>query len=184
MEIVRACMLSCSVVLNSLQPHGLYPARFLCPWDFPGKNTGVGYHFLLQEIFPTQGSSPHLLRLLHWHADSLPLSHLGSHNICIIHNIYIIHIYYIYHSHLGSPFLETVKGYISFSLKKCVFPRTFAVFWSKRTTVFSSCSWSFQKQGREEWDRGKHFSRASFQTSTPTCGPPILPGRVGKHQGL
>ena len=31
--------------------------RFLCPWDFPGKNTGVGYHFLLQVIFLTQGSN-------------------------------------------------------------------------------------------------------------------------------
>ena len=28
------------------------------PWDFPGKNTGVGCHFLLQEIFPTQGLNP------------------------------------------------------------------------------------------------------------------------------
>ena len=33
----------------------------LCPWDSPGKNTGVGCHFLLQGIFPTQGSNPHLL---------------------------------------------------------------------------------------------------------------------------
>ena len=32
-----------------------------CPWDFPGKNTGVGCHFLLQEIFPTQGLNPGLL---------------------------------------------------------------------------------------------------------------------------
>ena len=30
------------------------------PWDFPGKNTGVGCHFLLQGIFPTQGSNPGL----------------------------------------------------------------------------------------------------------------------------
>ena len=29
-------------------PHGLQPTRLLCPWDFPGKNTGVGCHFLLQ----------------------------------------------------------------------------------------------------------------------------------------
>ena len=36
-------------------------ARLLCPWDFPGKNTGVGGHFLLQGIFPTQGLNPHLL---------------------------------------------------------------------------------------------------------------------------
>jgi len=32
--------------------------RLLCPWDFPGKNTGVGSHSLLQGIFPTQGSDP------------------------------------------------------------------------------------------------------------------------------
>ena len=36
---------------NSLQPHGLQPAWFLCPWGFPGKNTEVGCHFLLQRIF-------------------------------------------------------------------------------------------------------------------------------------
>ena len=40
-----------SVVSDSLQPHGLQPTRLLCPWDFPGKNTGVGCHFLLQGIF-------------------------------------------------------------------------------------------------------------------------------------
>ena len=42
---------------------------------FSGKNTGVGFHLLLQGIFPTQGSNLHLL---HWQADSLPLSHQGS----------------------------------------------------------------------------------------------------------
>ena len=47
--------------------------------DCTGKNTGVGCHFLLQGIFPTQGSNLCLLGLLHWQADSLPLSHLGSH---------------------------------------------------------------------------------------------------------
>ena len=34
------------------------PARLLCPWDSPGKDTGVGCHTLLQGIFPTQGSNP------------------------------------------------------------------------------------------------------------------------------
>ena len=34
------------------------PPRFLCPWDSPGKNTGVGCHSLLQGILPTQGSNP------------------------------------------------------------------------------------------------------------------------------
>ena len=42
------------------------PARRLCPWDSPGKNTGVDCHFLLQGIFPTQGLNPHLLCLLRW----------------------------------------------------------------------------------------------------------------------
>ena len=51
---------SCSVMSNSLQPHGLYPTRLLHPWDFPGKSTGVGCHFLLQGIFPTQGLNPGL----------------------------------------------------------------------------------------------------------------------------
>ena len=37
--------------------------RLLCPWDFPGENTGAGCHFLLQGIFPTQGSNPGLLAL-------------------------------------------------------------------------------------------------------------------------
>ena len=46
---------------DSLQPHGLQPTRLLCPWDFPGKNTGVGSHFLLQGIFPTQGLNPGFL---------------------------------------------------------------------------------------------------------------------------
>ena len=43
--------------------------------DFPGKNTGVGCHFLLQRILPTQGWNPCLLCLLHWQADSLPGRH-------------------------------------------------------------------------------------------------------------
>ena len=47
-----------------------------CPWDSPGKNTGVGSHALLQGIFPTQQSNPHLLRLLRWQVGSLPLAPL------------------------------------------------------------------------------------------------------------
>ena len=45
------------------------------PRNFPGKNTGVGCHFLLQGIFLTQGLN---LCLLCWQVDSLPLRHLGS----------------------------------------------------------------------------------------------------------
>ena len=52
----------------------------VCPWDYPGRNTGVGCHFLLQGIFPTQGSNLHLLGHLHCRQIFffLPLSHWGN----------------------------------------------------------------------------------------------------------
>ena len=51
-------LFSHSVVSNSLWPQRLQPARILCPWDFPYKNTGVGCHFLLQRIFLMQELNP------------------------------------------------------------------------------------------------------------------------------
>ena len=51
-----------------------------CPWNFPGKNTWVGWHFLLQGLFPTLGSNSCLLHLLLWQADSLPLAPPGKPN--------------------------------------------------------------------------------------------------------
>ena len=63
------------MVSNSLQPREPQPARLLCPWDFPGKNTGVGYHFLLRGIFPTQISNmglPYCRQILY------PLRHQGQ----------------------------------------------------------------------------------------------------------
>ena len=62
---LHARVLSHSVVSDSLRSHRLQFARLLCPWDFPGKNTGMGCHFLCQGIFPTQGLNLHLLCLLH-----------------------------------------------------------------------------------------------------------------------
>ena len=46
---------------NSLRPHWLQTVRAFCPWNSLGKHTGVGYHFLLQGIFPNQGSNSDLL---------------------------------------------------------------------------------------------------------------------------
>ena len=57
------CLFSKSC-LTLLQLHGLQPARLLCPWNFPGNNTGKGCHFLLQEIFSIQGLNPHLLHYM------------------------------------------------------------------------------------------------------------------------
>ena len=56
------------IISKALQPMD----RVLCPWNFLGKNTGVGCHFLLQGNYLTQGLN------LHWQADSLPLCHLGN----------------------------------------------------------------------------------------------------------
>ena len=67
-----------SVVSDSLQHHGLKPTGLLCPWDSPVKNTGVGCLFLLQRIFPTQGSNPSLLWLLNCREILYHLSHQGS----------------------------------------------------------------------------------------------------------
>ena len=67
-------VLNRSVMCNSLRPHGLQYARLLCPWNSPGKITGMGCHFFHQWMFSTQGSnsrSPHCERILYC------LSHQG-----------------------------------------------------------------------------------------------------------
>ena len=55
---LQCVCVSYSVTSDSLQPHGLWPARLLHPWDFPDKDTVVGCHFLLQWIFLTQSLNP------------------------------------------------------------------------------------------------------------------------------
>ena len=75
---ITSLMCARSVISNSLGCYGLQPARLLCPWDSPGKNTGVSCLALLQGIFPTQGSNLILLHLLHWQADSQPLAPPGK----------------------------------------------------------------------------------------------------------
>ena len=51
--VTQLCLILCD-------PHGLWPARILCPWDSPGKNTRMGCHALCQGIFPTYGLNPGL----------------------------------------------------------------------------------------------------------------------------
>ena len=47
---MHACEVT-SVVSDSVRPHRRQPTRLLCPWDSPGKNTGVGCHFLLHQFY-------------------------------------------------------------------------------------------------------------------------------------
>ena len=57
-QLHQSCLSLCSPMLYSI--------RLLSPWDSPGKDTGVGCHFLLQGIFQTQGLNPCYLHLLHY----------------------------------------------------------------------------------------------------------------------
>ena len=70
-----------SVVSDSLQFYGLEPAKLLYLWDFQGKNIGVGCHFLLEGIFLTQRSNPHLLFLLQEMG-------IQDHLTCLLRNLY------------------------------------------------------------------------------------------------
>jgi len=67
-----------SVMSNTLRLCGLKSATLLCPWNSPGKNTGVSHHALFQGIFQTQGLNPGLSHLQHWQVGSLPLVPLGK----------------------------------------------------------------------------------------------------------
>ena len=89
LKILCVCVCVCvcvsrSVMSDSLRPQGLYPARFLWPWNSPGKKTGVGWHSLLQGIFLTQG----LTRVSCIGRQILyPLSHKGCppNSLCLIY---------------------------------------------------------------------------------------------------
>ena len=78
-QSMEDCFVSCSVTSDSLRPRGLWLTRLLYPWESPGKNTGVGFHFLLQCIFPTQWLN---LGLLNCRQTLYHLSHQGSPKDC------------------------------------------------------------------------------------------------------
>ena len=69
-------------VSDSLRSHGLQPTRLLCPWDSPGKNTGVSCHSLQQGIFPTKRSN---LSLLNCRQSLYHPSHQGELSWCSGH---------------------------------------------------------------------------------------------------
>ena len=71
--VLCACTLSCPSLCD---PMDCSPAGSTVHGIFQARALELGCRFLLQQIFSTQGSNPHLLRLLHWQADSLPLCHL------------------------------------------------------------------------------------------------------------
>jgi len=102
----------CCLSLSHVQLCGLQSTRFFCPWDFPGKNTGVGCHFLLWGTFSFQGSNPYLL---HWQADSLSLSYLGS-----LINGYMLFSWYVMSDYLRRHWLQHTS--LSPGVRRCPSP--------------------------------------------------------------
>ena len=76
MSFLIRSMLACMLSVSDCNPMDCSPPGSSVHGIFLDRNTGEGCHFLLQGIFLTQGFNLHLLCLLHWQADSLPLSHL------------------------------------------------------------------------------------------------------------
>ena len=86
--VMKAVVTSCesvshSVVSHSLQTYGLWLTRLLCPWNSPGKNTGVDSHSLLHRIFQTQRENS---CFLHCRQTFYCLSHQRSHfqPLCVL----------------------------------------------------------------------------------------------------
>ena len=108
------CILACSVVSNSLTSHRL-TTRPLCQWDFPGKNTGVSCHFLLQGIFLTiaieseSPSSPALVGRFFYH------------QAILTHKSQKMHVYFPYSIPARSPRTWNWYAY-SLSLRKSSLP--------------------------------------------------------------
>ena len=76
-KFLAYCCLVAKSCLTLCDPVNCNPSRLLCPWDFPGTSTGVGWHFILQEIEP---GSPAM------QADSLPLSYLENQQQLIVND--------------------------------------------------------------------------------------------------
>ena len=161
------CTLSCLARSSSLWPHGLQPARLLGPRDSPGKTTGVGCHFLLQGILPTQGSNPRLLRLLPWHVDSLLLCHLRTLYCTLIR----------LQQSVNRAFTCAGKPELSQSLPYCNIPITVAVWYHTHSiskvcpciyvsVCLSNSSWGsvFKK-----WRDGSTVNIIIFETPRRFC---------------
>ena len=112
-HINETTFVSCeSHVWLFLWPHGLYPSRLLCPWDFPGRNTGVGCHFVLQGIFLTQGLNPCLLWLTH-------CRRILNHWATDIKDIDFFFLFYAASQSMSSPHKHSITGNLNNGMKHC-----------------------------------------------------------------
>ena len=87
----------------------MQPTRLLCPWDFPGKSTGVGCHFLLHGFCYQQDSNPKLLILALFFPECTQQSRCVNHAWCLIHLVLLSFIYHLLNTTLWQALLGTVN---------------------------------------------------------------------------
>ena len=115
---IHNCMcVSHSVMFDSLRPYELQPARLLGAQNSPGKNTGVGCHFLHQRIFPIRCQTHGLLYLLHWQACGILVPQPGTEPM--IPALYVQNLNHwtaskVYHSCLSFPLPSPLSSLLSF----------------------------------------------------------------------
>ena len=157
----HVCMCACVCLVAQSHPTLFVTlwnvARQTCPWNFPDKNTRVDYHSLLQGIFPTQGSNP---CLLHWQADSLLLSHVGSPSMGTYPNK-SVHVMgessFLWPLHLTQP-------QSSHSMDLWPLRCTIIALWKENSRIFGSYSSTFY--GVFELKGGWHlWSHASYSVA-------------------
>ena len=133
-----------------LGPGRLQPARLLCPWNSPGKNSGVGRHSLLQEIIPTQGLNP---GLLHCRQILYHMSHQGKPWLCqafilpfpllilfplyVFRNSVLIYLIISYSSFSSVPILSA--HYIIKNVVCVSFPLDWELLESRDNILFNIC---------------------------------------------
>ena len=102
--------------------HGLEPTKLLHPWDSPGKNTGVGCHFLLQGIFLTQGSNPGLPHCRQTLIISAPPGKpLWELNVIVFPEWFMLTFSWSWHSFSGLHWQVISKGSIQVCIKHITF---------------------------------------------------------------
>ena len=117
-----ACVCVCAHALSHVQLScDPLDCGLLCPWGFPGKNAGAGCHFLLQGIFPTQGSNPETPAL---QADFLSLSPTGSPLTRLDFKIIVIQIFVStcsFQSHVNPEENEVHSDVACFKFLHCLY---------------------------------------------------------------
>ena len=139
---------------------------FATPWtvahqallsmEFSKQEYWSGCHFLLQGIFPTQGSNP---RLLHWQVDSLPLHHLGSPDYHLFLQIVVLA-----HIHaLSSSCFWAVSAGLNSCCRDCLAHKT----WNIYHLALHRKDWSCSALEHQDWDSDaeKYFSSQSDKLS-------------------